>query len=289
MAVTQSINQSINQTPESVLQQERDQRNRRIARVSTFFSPKRNSKYGTEAKKGGRKIGNEKTGMKKADSIRWNLLWENIQNKDVCCSDSTGSTHCSTKLHPLFERILISRFPHLRMKTSISKGVKTLKFHAAPPKEWLKEKEEHDDCSVTPYWLLDWLSDCVCKVFPEWFHSEFQWVNEKIPKVFRKTFSIDWPLQKVGKRKKAKKSPWLGFEPQTWKRRICSGTGSATVRCRGKEGKRPMTAHCLTQCSDGCSLGSLLFLRQDNHIQRCLSWIRINCTGQYSSYSPYYR
>ena len=34
--------------------------------------------------------------------------------------------------------------------------------------------------------------------------------------------------------------PWLGFEPQTWKRGIWCGTGRATIRCRGKEGKRPM-------------------------------------------------
>ena len=29
------------------------------------------------------------------------------------------------------------------------------------------------------------------------------------------------------------------------------------------------TWNCLTQCSNGCSLGSLLFPRQDNHVQRC--------------------
>ena len=52
-----------------------------------------------------------------------------------------------------------------------------------------------------------------------------------------------------------KKLPWLGFEPQTWK----CGTGTATARwiaaqawhavkprCRGKEGKRPVIAHCFT-------------------------------------------
>ena len=76
--------------------------------------------------------------------------------------------------------------------------------------------------------------------------------------------------------------PWLGFEPQTRKRGIWSGTGTATAcwmaaharhavttRCRGKEGKRPVTAYCLTQCSNGCSLGSLLWPRQDNHVQTC--------------------
>ena len=49
-----------------------------------------------------------------------------------------------------------------------------------------------------------------------------------------------------------KKLPWLGFEPQTWKR----GTGTAT-------------AYCFTLCSNGCSLGNLLFLRQDNHVHTC--------------------
>ena len=39
-------------------------------------------------------------------------------------------------------------------------------------------------------------------------------------------------------------------------------------RCRGKEGKRSMIAYCLTQCSNGCSLGSLLFPRQNNHVPR---------------------
>ena len=60
-----------------------------------------------------------------------------------------------------------------------------------------------------------------------------------------------------------KKLPWLGFEPQTWKR------GTGTVCCGGKEGKRPMIAYCFTQCSNGCSLGSFLFQGQDDHVQRC--------------------
>ena len=80
-----------------------------------------------------------------------------------------------------------------------------------------------------------------------------------------------------------KRLPWLGFEPQTWKR----GTGCATVcciaaharhtvkpLCEGREGKRLMTAYCFTQCSNEYSLSSLLFPRQDNHVQRYfLNWI----------------
>ena len=44
---------------------------------------------------------------------------------------------------------------------------------------------------------------------------------------------------------------------------------AVTPRCGGKRGKRPMTVHCSTQCSNGCSLGSFLLPRQQNHGQRC--------------------
>ena len=71
------------------------------------------------------------------------------------------------------------------------------------------------------------------------------------------------------KEKKRKKGSWLRFEAQTWKRGIWSGIGTGTERCGGKEGKRPMIAYCLTQCSNGCSLGSLLFPRQDYLVERC--------------------
>ena len=43
------------------------------------------------------------------------------------------------------------------------------------------------------------------------------------------------------------------------------------------QGKRPMTARCLTQCSNGCSLGSFLFLRQDNPVQRCTGFLNRRC------------
>ena len=65
--------------------------------------------------------------------------------------------------------------------------------------------------------------------------------------------------------------PWSGFEPQTWKRGIWGGTGTATPCCGRKEGKRPSIAYCFTQCSNGSSLGSFLFPRQDNLVQRCTS------------------
>ena len=42
-----------------------------------------------------------------------------------------------------------------------------------------------------------------------------------------------------------------------------------------KRGKAPYEAHCLTQCSNGCSLGSFLFPRQENHGQRREMWGKI--------------
>ena len=47
--------------------------------------------------------------------------------------------------------------------------------------------------------------------------------------------------------------------------------------CRGKERKRPMSAYCFTPCSNGCLLGSLLFPRQDNHVQR---WMYLILRGK---------
>ena len=47
-----------------------------------------------------------------------------------------------------------------------------------------------------------------------------------------------------------------------------------STRCqttlKRKRGKAPNVSHCLTQCSNECSLGNLLFPRQDNHVQRYL-------------------
>ena len=39
-------------------------------------------------------------------------------------------------------------------------------------------------------------------------------------------------------------------------------------------GKVPYDAYCLTQCSNGCSLGSFLSPRQTNHVQRCILTVR---------------
>ena len=76
--------------------------------------------------------------------------------------------------------------------------------------------------------------------------------------------------------KKTEKLPWLGFRTpdlETWNLKWnwnCHGVlNCRTRRCGGKEGKRLLIAYCFTQCSNGCSLGSLLFPRQDNHVQRC--------------------
>ena len=40
-----------------------------------------------------------------------------------------------------------------------------------------------------------------------------------------------------------------------------------------KTGRAPYDAYCFTQCSNGCSLGSLLFPRQDHHVQRCITTV----------------
>ena len=61
-----------------------------------------------------------------------------------------------------------------------------------------------------------------------------------------------------------KKLPRLGFEPQTWKR-----------------GNRTATAYCFTQSSNGCSLGSFLFPRQGNHVQRCTCFWPGRSTGSF--------
>ena len=47
-----------------------------------------------------------------------------------------------------------------------------------------------------------------------------------------------------------------------------------------KEGKRPMIPYRFTQCPNGCSLGSLPFPRQDNHVQRCV-YCMYNTFAQY--------
>ena len=61
-----------------------------------------------------------------------------------------------------------------------------------------------------------------------------------------------------------------GSNPRPGKRGIWCGSGTATVCCRGNTGKAPYDACCLTQCSKGCSLGSLLLPRQQIHVQRCM-------------------
>ena len=68
--------------------------------------------------------------------------------------------------------------------------------------------------------------------FVMWLQWQLILINQSINqsiKLFKQIFFIDWPLQKVGRRKKAKKRSWLGFEPQTWKCGIRNGTGTATA------------------------------------------------------------
>ena len=106
-----------------------------------------------------------------------------------------------------------------------------------------------------------------CDVTPKTTH-----INQSI-KLFRQIFSIDWPLQKVGRRKKRKNELDWGFKPQTWKRGIWKGTGTATVCLiaalarhtqsnHAVEDNREtalMIAYCFTQCCKGCSIRQLAF------------------------------
>ena len=108
-------------------------------------------------------------------------------------------------------------------------------------------------------------------------------------KLFKKYSPLIDRRTKLGEGKKAKNLPRLGLEPQTWKH----GSGTATVcwivaharyavtpRCGGNAGKTPYDAYCFTQCSNGSSLGSFLFPRQDNHVQRCTVSIRSGVWGE---------
>ena len=67
---------------------------------------------------------------------------------------------------------------------------------------------------------------------------------------------------------------------QLWLQQTLSSRHSVKPQCRGKQGKRPMITHCFAQYSNGCSLGSLLFLRQDNHVQRCTMIKSVESTNQ---------
>ena len=109
-----------------------------------------------------------------------------------------------------------------------------------------------------------------------WCDSEWQLINQST-KFFKKYFPLIGRCKKFGKGRNTEKLPWLGFEPQTWKRGIRklnsnfhSMLNCSTRRCRGKEGKRPLIAYCFTQCANGCSLGSLFFPGQDNLVQKCM-------------------
>ena len=109
-----------------------------------------------------------------------------------------------------------------------------------------------------------------CDVTPMTTHF-----NQSI-KLFKKYSPLIDRWRKLRRGKKPKKWFWLGFRTpdlETWGLKgnwNCHGVVDCSApRCRGKEEKRPLTTHCFTQCYNGCSLGSLLFPRQDNHVQKC--------------------
>ena len=79
--------------------------------------------------------------------------------------------------------------------------------------------------------------------------------------------------------------PWLGFEPQTWKRGIALDwdsnprPGNVELPRLGIRTPDLETWNLIveqwncyrTRCSNGCLLGGLLVPRQDNHVQRCMT------------------
>ena len=74
-----------------------------------------------------------------------------------------------------------------------------------------------------------------------------------------------------------KKWPWLGFEPQTWKREIWSGTGAATVcwiaaHAVVEEDREsalwlPIASHSVPM---GVHQAACSFRVKNNHVQRCI-------------------
>ena len=92
-------------------------------------------------------------------------------------------------------------------------------------------------------------------------------------KLLTKISSINQPLQKVGRRKSTEKrilnrirTPDL----EAWNLKLNWNRHSmlnCSTRCRRRQAMRSMITYCITQWSNGCSLGSLLFPRQNNHVQ----------------------
>ena len=166
--------------------------------------------------------------------------------------------------------------------------------------------------------------------------KSYKSINQSIDKVIQKIFSIDWPWQKVGRRKKSQKLILTGVLnprpgnvelelPQYTELQYMQHVSRSGVRIPVKAiycGVAPMTTHInqsinqsiklfkkysplidrgrklgegkkrknchdwefepqtwkpwnlmwnchSTRCSNGCSLGSLLFSCQGNHVQRC--------------------
>ena len=96
------------------------------------------------------------------------------------------------------------------------------------------------------------------QLFGMWFQWQLILINQSIDKVIHKIFSIDWPLQKVGRREKSGKKILTGIrtpdlETWNWKCHVCWLAGHARHAVEEKDEKRPMIAYCFTQYSHGCS------------------------------------
>ena len=95
-----------------------------------------------------------------------------------------------------------------------------------------------------------WIESQPRQFFVMWFEWQLILINRKssLKNILHwLTVAESW------EKGKSKKRSWLGFEPQTWKRGIWNGSGTATAcwmaaharhavkpRCGGKQGKRPL-------------------------------------------------
>ena len=117
-------------------------------------------------------------------------------------------------------------------------------------------------------------------------------VNQSI-KLFKKYFPLTDRCRKLGKGEKVKNClDWgsnlrpgiVEFEMElklSQHSKLQYTFDTESKHTIGKNGEYPMIAYCFTQYSNGCSLGSLLFLRQDNHVQRSVWHELATCQTSY--------
>ena len=92
--------------------------------------------------------------------------------------------------------------------------------------------------------------------FVLWLQRQLISINQSI-KLLKKYSPLIGRCRKLGKGKKAKKLPWLGFEPQTWKRGIWNGpvTGTAQIAYKARDAEWAMGNQRGFPCSTFPGLG----------------------------------